>query len=89
MELKITEVSEIEIKAFSVEDIKKANTVSSFDTHSLQEKLEMLNCTPANFCWKNDAIGLGDAFERAMNELFNGKGEIALIVERRVLTLHE
>ena len=86
--MKLTEVSEIEIKTFSVEDIRNISS-KDFDRHNLPDNLKLLPNIPENFSWKNDAIGLGDAFQRAVNELFNGKGEVALIVEKRVLTLHQ
>lgn len=86
--MKLTEVSEIEIKTFSVEDIRNVSS-KDFDRHNLPDNLKLLPYVPENFSWKNDAIGMGDAFQRAVNELFNGKGEVALIVEKRVLTLHQ
>lgn len=86
MEMK--EVSKIEIKAFSLDAIQNVTNTREFDKCTLHKKLKLLEGTRSTFSWEDDAIHLGDAFERALNELFDGRGEIALIVEKRVITLH-
>ncbi len=89
--MKLTEVSEIEVRTFSIEDISKMRTsvasIGEFDQLNLHEKLDLLDKVKEKDSYKTAAIGLGDAFERAMNQMYNGNGDVALIIERRVLTL--
>lgn len=89
--MKLTEVSEIEIKTFSLDDISKEHasitSTGEFDQLNLHEKLDVLSKIKERDSFSNAAIGLGDAFERAMNQMYNGNGDVALIVEKRVLTL--
>ncbi|MGD2248610.1 MAG: hypothetical protein PVF58_09400 [Candidatus Methanofastidiosia archaeon] len=80
----LDEVSEIEIKAFSVEDF------STFRTRNLHDKVDILNKlgkSSVKFSKSYPAISLGDAFQIAMNAIFSYKGNVALIVETRVITL--
>jgi hypothetical protein len=86
----LKEVSKIGIKTFSIKNIGVSSTIK-FDRNSLPKKLDLLEvkeCLPKNFSETYDAIGMGDAIETALSELFERKEEIALIVEWRVLTLH-
>lgn len=91
--MELTEVSEIEIKTFSIEDISKKyasiTSTGEFDQLNLHEKLNLLGKVKEKDSFSNDTIGLGDAFERAMNLMYNGNGDVALIVEKRVLTLNK
>ena len=84
-EVELDEVSIIEIKTFSI------GSISGFHGLKLSKKLKELEkldkSSGALYSFSNDAIGLGDAFQRAMNALYEGNGEAALIVEKRVLTL--
>jgi hypothetical protein len=80
----LDEVSEIEIKTFSVEDF------THFRQSNLHDKLKILNkLGKSNVKFSNSypAIGLGDAFQIAMNAIFSHNGNAALIVETRVITL--
>jgi hypothetical protein len=79
--MKLNEVSEIEIKTFSVENLKE------FWSLGLHEKLDKLENGEEKFSATQKAIGLGDAFQTAMNTMFSCKGEVALIIETRVITL--
>lgn len=83
--MKLTEVSEIEIKTFSVDNTKE------FDGLDLHQKLNKLHPLMDNgkeeYSFDSPAIGLGDAFERAMNAMYDGKGNVAVIFEKRVITL--
>jgi hypothetical protein len=81
IEMKLNEVSEIEIKTFSVENLKE------FWGLELHEKLKRLEDGEEKFSVTRRAIGLGDAFQTAMNTMFSCKGEIAPITETRVITL--
>jgi hypothetical protein len=89
--MKIVEVSEIEIRTFSIEDISRENgsvtDTREFDQLDLNEKIHLLDRTKVRSSYSDNDIGLGDAFERAMNEMYNGNGDVALIIEKRVLTL--
>jgi hypothetical protein len=79
--MKLNEVSEIEIKTFSVENLKE------FWGLGLHEKVDELKNGEEKFSFASTAIGLGDAFQKAMNAMFSCKGEVALIIETRVITL--
>lgn len=83
--MEINEVSEIEIKAFIV------GSVGQFDRLNLHEKLDELESLEETkdevFSKVDDAIGLGDAFQIAMNAMHKHKVKVARIVERRVLTV--
>lgn len=83
--MSLDEVSKIEIKTFPIDNIK------DFTALNLDEKLIELECLirkgKIEYEFTDDKIGLGDAFQRAMNALFEGEAEAALIVEWRVLTL--
>jgi hypothetical protein len=89
--VKLSEVSEFIIKTYSLSDISEdrlsVTDVKEFDGFNLHKKLRLLDSMRETTLYQNDTIGLGDAFERAMNEMYNGNGEIALIIERRVITL--
>lgn len=90
-QMKVTEVSEVEIKTFSIEDISGGEgTVTSakdFDSLTVQQKLILLGKVKERCSVSEIDIESGSAFERAMNEMYNGKGDVALIIEKRVLTL--
>ena len=83
--MKLSEVSEIEIKTFSIDNAR------AFDGLDLHHKLGELNSLiqegREESSFSNPAISLGDAFERAMNAMYNGRGNVALIIEKRVITL--
>ena len=89
--MNLVEVSEIEIRTYSIDDIsrKDASVVNAkgFDQLNLHQKVHLLDGVREKFSYTDDSIGLGDAFERAMNEIYNGNGDVALIVEKRVITL--
>lgn len=89
--VELNEVSEFVIKTYSLSDISKQHPaitdIKQFDEFGLHKKIKLLDTLKEKTLYQNDAIGLGDAFQRAMNEMYNGNGEIALIIERRVLTL--
>ena len=84
-DVELNEVSIIEIKTFEIGSIRGFH---GFSLSKKLEELEKLNrSSKALYIFSDDAIGLGDAFQRAMNALYEGNGEAALIVERRVLSL--
>lgn len=84
-EVELDEVSIIEIKTFEIGSIRGFH---GFNLSRKLEELEKLNrSSRVLYSFSADAIGLGDAFQRAMNALYEGNGEAALIVEKRVLTL--
>ena len=89
--MELNEVSEFVIKTYSLSDISKKHpsitTIKQFDEFTLQKKINLLDTLKEKTSYQNDAIGLGDAFQRALNEMYNGNGEIAIIIERRILTL--
>ena len=89
--VELNEVSEFIIKTFSFSDISENHPaitdIKQFDGLNLHKKMNILDSLKEKTFYQNDAIGLGDAFERAMNEMYNGNGEIALIIEKRVITL--
>ena len=89
--MELTEVSEIQVKLFSMEDISEINAsivgTTQFDQLNMHQKLDLLKEVKERFSYQNPSIGLGDAFEKAMNEMYNGHGDVAVIVETRVLTL--
>ncbi|MBU7016386.1 MAG: hypothetical protein HXS44_02665 [Theionarchaea archaeon] len=89
--MKITEVTEVEIKTFSIDDISGGEgTVTSakdFDSLTVHQKLSLLGKVKERYSISDIDIESGSAFERAMNEMYNGKGDIALIIEKRILTL--
>ncbi len=83
--MKLTETGKIEVKTFSIDNTRE------FDVLGLHEKLERLdslvNAEKEESSFTSETIGLCDAFEKAMNEMYNGKGNVALIVEMRIITL--
>ena len=90
--MKLKEVSYIGVKTFPVGKIGGIRGTRDFDKYNLPKKLELLGiseCLPEKFSQIYMKESLGDAFENTINELFEGKGEIALIVEWTVLTLHK
>jgi hypothetical protein len=83
--MELNEVSEIEIKTFSVRNFKE---FCSKNLHDKLDELEgLIGTDKEKSSTSSDAIGLGDAFQTAMNEMFNCKGEVARIIEKRVITL--
>lgn len=89
-QMKVTEVSEVEIKTFSIEDISGGEGVASakdFDSLTVHQKLALLGKVKERYSISDIEIESGSAFERAMNEMYNGKGDIALIIEKKILTL--
>lgn len=89
--MKVTEVSEIEIRTFSIDDISESEgsvaSTKEFDNLTVDQKLNLLRKVKERYAHSENDIDSGSAFEKAMNEMYNGKGDIALIVEKRVLTL--
>lgn len=85
--MKLNEVSEIEIKTFIVDNI------SEFDKLNLHEKLKEIKSLEGTkkeeFSGAYAAIGLGDAFQRAINATHKRKAKVARIIERRVITILE
>jgi len=83
--MKLTEVSAIEIKTFSVENTR---TFDGLDLHHKLDELDSLAREGKEECsLSNPIIEPGNAFERAMNAMYDGKGNVALIIEKRVITL--
>ena len=85
--MKINEVSEIEIKTFIVSDVKE------FDELNLHEKLALLDKSIGTdkevSSGSYAAIGLGDAFQRAINAMHKSEAKVARIVGWRVVTVLE
>lgn len=83
--LEINEVSEIEIQTFIVEDVRK------FDNLSLHDKLKnlkpLIGTKNMEFHGAYAAIGLGDAFQRTINAMHKKEARVAVITERRVVTI--
>ncbi len=90
-QMKVTEVSEVEIKTFSIDDISggegAVTSAKDFDSLTVHQKLILLGKVKERYSISDIDIESGSAFERAMNEMYNGKGDVALIIEKRILTL--
>ncbi len=100
----LNEVSEIEIRTFVIEDVSEFDTQNldkklknlkklykdkEKKESSKDKEKEKLYKGKEKFSKTYPAIGLGDAFQKAMNAMYSGKANVALIVERRVVTLLE
>jgi hypothetical protein len=81
----LNEVSHIEIRTFPIEGM------GAFNNLNLDQKLEKLEEMhirgEEEFSKIYPAIGLGDAFQKAVNAMYSGESNAAMIVERRVVTL--
>ncbi|MBU7025310.1 MAG: hypothetical protein HXS48_00095 [Theionarchaea archaeon] len=83
--MKLNEVSEIEITTFVVSDVSKFNRLNLKDK---LKKLESLEGTQnRDFSGTYEAIGLGDAFQKALNAMHGRKAKVARIIERRVIIM--
>lgn len=100
----LNEVSEIEIRTFVIEDViafdaqsldKKLKDLKKLYKEKEKEESpkgkekEELPKGKEEFSKTYFPIGLGDAFQKSMNAMYSGKANVALIVERRVVTLLE
>jgi hypothetical protein len=69
------------------------NNVKEFNKLNLHEKLELLDKSIGTdkevSSGSYEAIGLGNAFQRAINAMHNSEAKVARIVGWRVITLLE